>query len=77
MYVSVKKYYVSPVYIFCSHINGHIYELDGRKRFPINHGTSSPESLLPDACRVIREFMERDPGELRFTILALAPTAEE
>ena len=56
-----------------SHVNGHIYELDGRKNFPINHGTSSTENLLIDASRVIREYMDRDPGELRFTILALAP----
>ena len=53
-----------------------LYELDGRKGQPIRHGTTAGHNatLLPDACRIIREqFMARDPQELRFTILALAP----
>ena len=53
---------------------GHLYELDGRKASPINHGTSSPETLLADAAVAIKtHFMDADPGELRFTITALAP----
>jgi ubiquitin carboxyl-terminal hydrolase L3 len=55
------------------HRSGQLYELDGRKAAPIPHGTTSPETLLSDACRVIKEFMARDPDEIRFTILALAP----
>jgi ubiquitin carboxyl-terminal hydrolase L3 len=52
--------------------DGQVYELDGRKACPINHGPSSG-SLLDDSCRIIRtNFMDADPGELRFTILALA-----
>lgn len=53
-----------------------LYELDGRKGQPIRHGTTAGNNatLLPDACRIIQEqFMARDPQELRFTILALAP----
>jgi hypothetical protein len=55
-----------------------LYELDGRKVQPIMHGltTTLPknDTLLQDACTIIREqFMARDPNELRFTILALAP----
>lgn len=61
-----------------SEVDGSLYELDGRKRFPINHGPSSPDTLLADACRVVQQFMERDPGEMRFTIVALGgPAAEE
>eukprot|EP00639_Heterosigma_akashiwo_P000924 CAMPEP_0194579906 /NCGR_PEP_ID=MMETSP0292-20121207/13849_1 /TAXON_ID=39354 /ORGANISM="Heterosigma akashiwo, Strain CCMP2393" /LENGTH=253 /DNA_ID=CAMNT_0039433079 /DNA_START=40 /DNA_END=801 /DNA_ORIENTATION=- len=59
------------------HVDGHLYELDGRKAFPINHGPTCPETLLADACRVIQEFMARDEGEVRFTITALAPPAAE
>jgi len=28
------------------HKNGHLYELDGRREFPINHGPTSAETLL-------------------------------
>jgi ubiquitin carboxyl-terminal hydrolase L3 len=57
-------------------VNGVLYELDGRKAGPIAHGTTSAATLLTDACRVIRDFMTRDPDEIRFTILALAPNQE-
>lgn len=57
---------------------GHLYELDGRKDFPINHGKTSKETLLIDTCNVIRQvFLERDPGEIRFTVLALARSENE
>jgi ubiquitin carboxyl-terminal hydrolase L3 len=68
-------------YVFISNVDGHLYELDGRKDFPINHGESSADNLLEDACAVIQQFMDRSPGELRFTIVALAssvaPEAQE
>ncbi|XP_012344279.1 ubiquitin carboxyl-terminal hydrolase isoform X1 [Apis florea] len=50
--------------------NGILYELDGRKSAPINHGTTSPETLLEDAARVCKEYMARDPEEVCFTVLA-------
>lgn len=50
-----------------------LYELDGRKPGPVPHGKTAPLTLLSDACAVIKEFMARDPDEIRFTILALAP----
>jgi len=53
---------------------GFIYELDGVKSFPINHGECKPEELLPKACNVIKEFMDRDPDEIKFTLLAVAPS---
>ena len=56
-------------------INSVLYECDGRKQSPIPHGTCT--NLLTDACRVIREFMTRDPDEVRFTILAFAPHQDE
>lgn len=49
--------------------------LDGRKPIPINHGPTTPETLLDDAARVCKEYMERDPTEVRFTAVAL--TASE
>jgi len=54
--------------------DGELYELDGRKSFPIKHGPTSDETFLGDAAKVCKEFMARDPEELRFTVGAIAPT---
>ncbi|XP_011872337.1 PREDICTED: ubiquitin carboxyl-terminal hydrolase isozyme L3 [Vollenhovia emeryi] len=54
------------------HKDGSLYELDGRKSAPINHGSTTPDALLDDAARVCKEYMERDPNEVRFTVVALA-----
>lgn len=51
--------------------DGELYELDGRKSFPIKHGPTTKESFLNDAARVCKEFMARDPDELRFTVSAV------
>ncbi|XP_022246930.1 ubiquitin carboxyl-terminal hydrolase isozyme L3-like [Limulus polyphemus] len=48
---------------------------DGRKSFPINHGPTSRENLLKDAATVCRKFIERDPENVRFNVLALAAAA--
>ncbi|KAL7575938.1 hypothetical protein ACA910_000734 [Epithemia clementina (nom. ined.)] len=64
-------------FIALVHVDGVLYELDGRKGGPIAHGKTSPMTLLADSCAVVRTFMERDPGEMRFTILALAPKQQE
>lgn len=52
--------------------DGALYELDGRKAFPINHGATSEDTLLEDAAKICKEFMARDPEEVRFTVIALA-----
>jgi len=44
---------------------------DGRKSFPIKHGPTSEETFVKDAAKVCKEFMSRDPDEVRFTVLAL------
>lgn len=54
-------------------VNGHLYELDGRKEKPVQHGKTSAETFLKDSAKVVQKFMDRDPEEVRFTILALAP----
>jgi len=65
---------VNTHFVAFVHRDGHLYELDGRKDTPVNHGSTSQETLLADACKVIQEeFMAKDPGEMRFTLTALAP----
>ncbi|KAJ8012566.1 hypothetical protein DPEC_G00044190 [Dallia pectoralis] len=53
-------------------VGGDLYELDGRKPFPVTHGTTSEEFFLEDATAVCKKFMDRDPSELRFTVVALS-----
>jgi ubiquitin carboxyl-terminal hydrolase L3 len=50
---------------------GNLYELDGRKEFPINHGSCNEDQVLKKSCEVIQNFMLRDPDEIKFTIMAL------
>ncbi|XP_074787201.1 LOW QUALITY PROTEIN: ubiquitin carboxyl-terminal hydrolase isozyme L3 [Athene noctua] len=59
-------------FIALVNVGGHLYELDGRKPFPINHGETSDDSFLEDAIEVCKKFMERDPEELRFNAIALS-----
>jgi Ubiquitin carboxyl-terminal hydrolase, family 1. len=58
-------------------VNGYLYELDGRKEKPVLHGETTAETFLKDSAKVVQKFMERDPDEVRFTILALAPCSNE
>jgi len=52
--------------------NGVLYEMDGRKPFPINHGKTSEEGFLEDCAIVCKKFMNRDPDLLQFNMVALA-----
>lgn len=56
------------------HHEGKLYELDGRKNFPVEHGDTTPENLLKDAIAVCKMYIARDPTEVRFTLLGLVPT---
>ena len=51
---------------------GSCYELDGTRPFPINVGKSSPDTLLQDAANHIKKYMELDPEEVKFTLVALS-----
>lgn len=51
---------------------GTLYELDGRKSFPVAHGAVAPENFAKECARVCKEFMARDPTEVNFNIMALA-----
>lgn len=53
-------------------VDGSLYELDGRKSFPVNHGACEQHELLGKAVQVIQEqFVARDPNEIRWNLVAL------
>lgn len=54
------------------HKDGRLVELDGRKKGPIDHGPSSPDTLLNDAAEVVKEFTRKNPSVLQFNLMALA-----
>jgi len=52
--------------------DGNLYDLDGRKPGPLNCGSTSKETFLKDAAKLCRSYMERDPENINFTVIALA-----
>ena len=55
------------------HVDGGLYELDGRKRSAIRHGNTTQETLLRDAVPVIQKFVEMAEGSVSFNAIAMAP----
>ncbi|CAH0728918.1 unnamed protein product, partial [Brenthis ino] len=55
------------------HKDGYLYELDGRKSLPINHGTTTVDNFLEDAAKICREFIAREPDNIGFNVVALVP----
>ncbi|OXB63587.1 hypothetical protein ASZ78_014212 [Callipepla squamata] len=71
-------------FILFANVDGHLYELDGRMPFPVNHGTSSDDLLLKsskqpfsfkDSAKICRQFTEREKGEVRFSAVAFCKSA--
>lgn len=61
---SVEYHFISII-----HYDDIIYEMDGRKLGPINHGPTTAESFLRDAIKVVRKFI--DPNDSNFSIQAI------
>ncbi|GLV38493.1 Ubiquitin carboxy-terminal hydrolase [Carabus blaptoides fortunei] len=53
------------------HVDGNLYELDGRKEFPINHGPTTQDNLIEDAAKVCKDYIARQPDDVAFTVVAL------
>lgn len=55
---SVEYHFISII-----HNNNTIFEMDGRKHGPINHGPTSQDSFLRDAVNVVKKFLSNtDPA---------------
>lgn len=63
---------VNNHFVCFSQVDGCLYELDGRRKGPVNHGPSASGTLLADACAILRQYIARDPDEVRFTIVVLS-----
>ncbi|XP_054160790.1 ubiquitin carboxyl-terminal hydrolase isozyme L3-like [Oppia nitens] len=63
---------VSGHFVAMVHNNGYLYHLDGSQIQPIKHCQTSDETFLLDAARVIRQFVDKDPSNLNFTVVALS-----
>ncbi|MEW5309666.1 MAG: hypothetical protein WDW38_001536 [Sanguina aurantia] len=61
-------------YVAFVHKNGHLFELDGMQAGPVDHGSSSAETLLADTAKVVQKFVERTDN-INFNLLALTATA--
>ncbi|KAL8599842.1 hypothetical protein ACOMHN_038415 [Nucella lapillus] len=62
---------VMPHFVAFVHKDGKLLEMDGRNTAPVCHGKTSPDTLLEDAARVVKTFIQRDPEEINFNLMAL------
>ena len=46
--------------------------MDGRKKGPLNCGPTNKDDFLKDAARECKKYMEKDPENIQFTVLALS-----
>lgn len=53
------------------HVAGGLYEMDGLSPAPIYHGSTSPDTLLHDTATAIKKYIDCDPTDVRYTLMAL------
>ncbi|KAI5805128.1 hypothetical protein EDC01DRAFT_610636 [Geopyxis carbonaria] len=60
--------------------DNHLYELDGRRKGPLDRGQLKPEDdvLSEDSRAVVQKFIERekDSGRMEFSLVALTPSLD-
>ena len=68
---------------FVKNDDGHLWELDGRRKGPLDRGSLGAEDdvLSPKALDLgVRSFLKREAeaggGELRFSLIVLAPSLD-
>jgi len=77
--VTTTGRFTSEAYHFVSYvpINGHLYELDGLKPYPMNHGPWAENENWTEKCiKVISDRLATtylDYGDIRFNLMAVIP----
>ena len=56
------------------HVDGGLYELDGRKESAVYHGATTAATLLQDAVPVIKTFIDNSDGSIHFNAIAMVRT---
>lgn len=70
----VKVEGVEHHFICFTSVEGHLFELDGRKSGPVCHGEIKEASMLHAAARVIKEaYIAPNPDLCEFAMMSLAP----
>ena len=64
-------------FITMVHVDRGLYELDGQKYGPVQHGDTTQDTLLEDMCKVVEKFMKCNPNEWHFTIMVLVPKKDQ
>eukprot|EP01100_Stratorugosa_tubuloviscum_P007612 TRINITY_DN314_c0_g2_i1.p1 TRINITY_DN314_c0_g2~~TRINITY_DN314_c0_g2_i1.p1 ORF type:complete len:235 (+),score=113.70 TRINITY_DN314_c0_g2_i1:141-845(+) len=65
-------------FICFTKVENHLYELDGGKSRPLNHGPTTDENFLKDAINVIkRNYIANNPDNPNFSVLTLGPATTE
>ncbi|KAI9494677.1 ubiquitin carboxy-terminal hydrolase L1, isoform CRA_b [Zychaea mexicana] len=57
-------------FVAFTEVDGNLYELDGSKAFPINHGPSS--DIVKSTAQILRQYIERDSAVHDFSAMALS-----
>ncbi|ORZ18717.1 hypothetical protein BCR42DRAFT_324601 [Absidia repens] len=56
-------------YVCFVEVDNHLYELDGRRPLPVNHGKIS--DFVKGSAKVIKQYMDIDPDQRNFNVIAL------
>ena len=54
-------------------LDGHIWELDGRRDGPIHKGDCTQDKFGECVGNIIKNYVAMDQGNLKFSMMALAP----
>lgn len=73
----IRSAKIAAHFVTFVNVNDSLYELDGVKRIPINHGKTSVKSFLKDTVEIVQQkFMKLVPNNPNFSLMALSMTQE-